>query len=273
MSQSTKLIVDRDYLPDWYEDAVILEATVGSEAHGVTQGDDHDVMAVFVPPPEVEFGFQPIDTILYRTAWNRTGVGPKSNDQPRSQEGDIDYTAYSLRKYLKLALAGNPSVLVPLYVDESLVEYQNERGIDLRSLRTDIISSRVIDTFGGYMNEQKRRLLGQQGQKNVKRPELIEQFGYDTKYAFHMIRLGMQGVELAQSGSLTLPMSEAARASLMRIRQGECSLDEVISIAGILDITLKELKEFTPLPLEPNRERIEKFLVDTCLTQWNYIRC
>jgi hypothetical protein len=35
----------------------------------------------------------------------------------------------------------------------------------------------------------------------VNRAELVEQFGYDTKYAIHTLRLGHQGVEFLETGT------------------------------------------------------------------------
>jgi hypothetical protein len=43
------------------------------------------------------------------------------------------------------------------------------------------------------------------------RPELVAVHGYDTKYAMHALRLGLQGVELLSSGKITFPVPEPDR--------------------------------------------------------------
>jgi hypothetical protein len=73
----------------------------------------------------------------------------------------------------------------------------------------------------GYLRGQKERLLGTRGQKRVHRPELDEAHGFDTKYAMHAARLGYQGLELLETGFLTLPMPEPDRSRVMAIRTGE----------------------------------------------------
>src|SRR5688572_31106775 len=45
------------------------------------------------------------------------------------------------------------------------------------------------------------------------RPELEEMYGFDTKYAMHMLRLGFQGVELLTTGRLNLPMRSEEHTS------------------------------------------------------------
>ena len=54
------------------------------------------------------------------------------------------------------------------------------------------------------MQRQRERMIGTRGQMNVTRPELISKYGYDTKYAGHLVRLGYQGIEVMLSGGLTL---------------------------------------------------------------------
>jgi hypothetical protein len=53
--------------------------------------------------------------------------------------------------------------------------------------------------------------------------------GYDTKYAMHALRLGLQGVELLSTGRITLPGPEPDRTYLRSIRRGERPLDEVVA--------------------------------------------
>ena len=46
-------------------------------------------------------------------------------------------------------------------------------------------------------------------------------YGFDTKYAMHMLRLGFQGVELLTTGRLSLPMREPERSFLLDVRRGK----------------------------------------------------
>ena len=52
---------------------------------------------------------------------------------------------------------------------------------------------------------------------------------YDTKYAMHALRIGLQGVELLQTGRISLPVSEPERSMLRAVRAGDVALKEVLS--------------------------------------------
>jgi hypothetical protein len=73
--------------------------------------------------------------------------------------------------------------------------------------RGTILRATVGSTIHGNLHGQKERLLGSRGQR-VNRPELVQAHGYDTRYAMHAARLGYQGLELLETGELTLPMPD-----------------------------------------------------------------
>ena len=169
----------------------ILRATVGSTVHGLHHGgqDDRDEMAVFVEPPEYRLGLKlarqgrkqhPLEHWIERTQPEGVRSGP----------GDLDLVAYNLRKYLRLALKGHPTVLLLLFVPAELTLVETELGRELRGLRAAILSKRAGRGYLGYLHGQRERLVGTRGQRNVNRPKLVEAHGFDTKYAMHAVRLG-----------------------------------------------------------------------------------
>src|SRR6187399_523700 len=135
-------------------------------------------------------------------------------------------------------------------------------GSELRALTPSIISRRVQDSFLGYLQAQKQRLTGERGQKRIHRPELEEMYGFDTKYAMHMLRLGFQGVELLTTGSLSLPMREPDRSFLLDVRRGKVSEHECLTRAGELEQELTDLATTSPLPDEPEEARVEEWVLD-----------
>jgi uncharacterized protein len=98
------------------------------------------------------------------------------------------------------------------------------------------------------MRAQRRRLLGEQGGRKANRPDLIEKYGYDTKYAGHAIRLGLQGIEIGTTGRLTLPLAESQRQTCLDIRYGKVALEDVVSMADDLEAQLLALCESSNLP-------------------------
>lgn len=104
----------------------------------------------------------------------------------------------------------------------------------------------------------------------VNRPELVEAHGFDTKYAMHAARLGYQGVELMETGRLTLPMPEPERSRVMAIRTGELGFDEAIAEIDEVEQRLAEALEATALPPAPDRAAVDAFLVDAYRRSWGW---
>lgn len=243
------------------EPNTILRATVGSTVHGLALegSEDRDEMGICLEPREYVIGLQPFDQWVYRT----------QSEGVRSGPGDLDLTIYGLRKWARLALNGNPTILLLLFVPPTaLVAYQPP-GLALRELAPAFASKRAGKHFLGYMVAQKQRLLGERGQLRVKRPELEEAHGFDTKYAGHLLRLGYQGVEFLETGRISLPMPEPMRSEILDVRRGLVDFNDVLTRAGELEARLEDLLDTSPLPLEPDRDRVNEFLIAAYEGWWN----
>lgn len=240
----------------------ILETIVGSTLHGTSVDDgleDLDLMAIVLEDKEDFIGFSQQDVWVKRT--KPQGV--------RSEAGDVDYVAYGLKKYLGLALKGNPTILLALFTTSKHIRIITEEGTSLRDLAPDIVSKQVFAPFRGYMDQQHKRLLGTAGQMNVTRPELIEKYGFDTKYAGHIIRLGLQGIEILTTGKILLPMKEEERQLVVDVRTGKFTLSEVSKMIFDLEEKLVKAYNDSKLPDHPNREKVEAFMIKTYLKHWN----
>ena len=248
------------------ERTTILRVPAGSNLHGLNLPgkDDQDELGICVEDLPYAMGFTEFEQYIYRTAAEREGY----HNAP-SQAGDLDLTIYSLRKFLRLAMQGNPQLVQSLFVPHNLCLYRNALGAHLQELAPAIISRKAGSRYLGYLEAQRQRLLGKRGQKKTNRPELEAKYGFDTKYAMHIIRLGLQGVELLSTGKLTLPMTESQRVYTYAVRTGEVPLQDVLTKAGELERELKDLTtSSSPLQAEPDRERVESWMLDTYLMAW-----
>ena len=240
---------------------MIVRSLVGSTIHGVElEGtDDRDEMGVCIEPPEHVIGLQHFETWVYRT--KPEGV--------RSEAGDLDLVVHSLRKFARLALKGNPTVLLLLYVDPDDLLLRTAVGDGLQTLAPAFASRQAGNSFLGYLTAQKQRLLGERGQLRVHRPDLFDEHGYDTKYAMHMLRLGYQGRELLETGRISLPMREHERQRVFAVRRGQVAFNDVLTEIGELERRLEDLLETSPLPPEPDRAAVDEFLVRAYREHWD----
>jgi hypothetical protein len=79
------------------------------------------------------------------------------------------------------------------------------------------VSKRAGRAFTGYVDAQRRGLLGQA----TRQRERSAEHRYDTKDAMHALRIAHQGEEFLRTGRITLPVAEPERAALMQVRRGE----------------------------------------------------
>lgn len=243
------------------EAATIIRCEVGSTVHGLSVAgtDDKDELGICIEPPEYVIGLRHFEQYIYRS--KPQGV--------RSEPGDLDLTIYGLRKFCSLALKGNPSILLLFNVPEEKCSVLTDLGKELRSLSWYFASKKAGAAFLGYMQQQRQRLMGERGQMNVKRPELIEKYGYDTKYAGHILRLGYQGIEYMWNGRFTIPMPTKQANYIVAVRTGQVSENEVLTKAGELEAELKDAIDTTMLPDEPDYDTVNRFLYDAYTRWWN----
>lgn len=241
----------------------ILRTIVGSTVYGtsVDGGGDRDEMAIAIEPMHYVIGMRHWETSIYRTA----------ADGEKSKPGDLDLVTHSLRKFCRLCAKGNPSMLLPLFVPEDAIIEANELGRELIAKRSMFLSRECGKAFLGYMIAQKARLAGESGGRHGTRPELVEKYGYDTKYAAHIIRLGYQGLELLSTGHLSLPMPEEQRQDVLSVRTGKWSLEKTLSRAGELERDLRDGLDTGPLPAHADEDAINDFLQEAYCRAWGIL--
>lgn len=259
------------------EAGLILRVQVGSGVHGtsISGQDDRDEMGICLEPPRFvtglarvprgidesrhEIGFEQYQR---HTVWDKPG-----GLDNRSGAGDLDVVVYSARKWSRLALAGNPTVLLALFVPDDEVMYRNEVGVELVNNAHRFVSRLAAERFLGYLRSQKAAMTGQAG-AHTNRPELVAVHGYDTKFAMHALRLGIQGVELLSTGRITLPVPDPDRAYLRAIRRGEVGRQEVVAAVSGAEARLTDLRNSTSLPDEPDRAWVDAWLHRSHLAYW-----
>ncbi len=259
------------------ERGMILRVQVGSGVHGtsISGQDDRDEMGICLEPPEFVTGVARVPNGLHgegaslpfeqyerHTAWDRDG-----GLDNRSGAGDLDVIVYSARKWARLALAGNPTVLLPLFVPDAEVVFRNACGADLVDHADRFVSQRVADRFLGYLQSQKAAMTGASG-AHTNRPELVAAHGYDTKFAMHALRLGLQGVELLTTGRITLPIPLPEREHLRAIRRGEIPLADVVAEVEAAERRLLALRESPHVPREPDQRWVDSWLHRSHCTYW-----
>jgi hypothetical protein len=245
--------------------------------HGtsITGQDDRDEMGLCLEPPQFVTGLARVPNGIAglapsvrfeqyerHTAWDRPG-----GLATRSGAGDLDVIIYSARKWARLAMAGNPTVLLVLFVPDCEVVFRDEAGAELTANAHRFVSRMAAGRYLGYLRAQKAAMTGQAG-AHTNRPELVAVHGYDTKYAMHALRLRLQGIELLTTGRITLPVPEPHRAYLRSIRRGERPLAEVLDAVTYAEARLAQLRDNPAIAEQPDRAWVDDWLHRSYLNFW-----
>lgn len=259
------------------EQGLILRVQVGSGVHGtaISGQDDRDELGICLEPPEFVTGVArvpngvhgggesvPFEQYERHTAWDRPG-----GIANRSGAGDLDVVVYSARKWARLALAGNPTVLLVLFVPDVDVVHRDAVGADLVANAHRFVSRQAADRFLGYLRAQKAAMTGQ-SPAHTNRPELVAAHGYDTKFAMHALRLGLQGVELLSTGRITLPVPQPHRDHLRAVRHGDITLPEVLADIDNAERALLALRDSPAVPEHPDHAWVNTWLHHAHLDYW-----
>ena len=259
------------------EAGLILRVQVGSGVHGtaVSGQDDRDEMGICLEPRQFVTGVARVPSgiegdeprVVFEQYQRHTVWDQPGGLANRSGAGDLDVVIYSARKWCRLALAGNPTVLLALFVPDDEVVFRDEAGVELVDNADKFVSRQAAQRFLGYLQSQKAAMTGQSG-AHTNRPELVAQHGYDTKFAMHALRLGVQGVELLTTGRITLPIPEPELSRLRAVRRGDVSLADAVDAVAEAEARLLELQISPNVPDRADHVWVDDWLHRSHLAYW-----
>ncbi|MEV6754111.1 nucleotidyltransferase domain-containing protein [Streptomyces sp. NPDC051214] len=213
---------------DLVRDHTVYACVMGSRAFGLaTDGSDTDRRGVFLAPTPLFWRFE---------------KPPTHVDGPAPEQ-----FSWELERFCELALRANPNVLECLH--SPLVEQLTETGRELLALRDAFLSRQAHATFAGYALGQHKKLEADVRLHGAPR----------WKYAMHLLRLLTSCRDLLRTGRLTIDVGDE-REPLLAVKRGEVSWAEVESRMRRLAAEADSAATRTPLPAEPDRERVADFL-------------
>ncbi|MFE1072449.1 DNA polymerase beta superfamily protein [Streptomyces sp. NPDC058783] len=212
-------------------DHTIYSCVMGSRAFGLaTEDSDTDRRGVFLAPTALYWRFEKPPTHV---------EGP----------GEEQFS-WELERFCELALRANPNILECLH--SPLVESVDDTGRELLALREAFLSRRAYETFTRYAHGQRRKLDADVRTHGAPR----------WKHAMHLLRLLTSARDLLRTGVLTIDVGEA-REPLLAVKRGEVPWPEVEARMNLLAREGEEATRHSPLPEEPDRRRVEDFLIRT----------
>lgn len=207
----------------------VLSVVVGSRAYGLaTEASDVDRRGVYVAPTPLFWGFT---------------KPPTHVDGP-----DAERFSWELERFLGLALESNPTALECLW--SPIVEKVTGHGEELLALRGAFLSRHAQRTFLRYADSQFRKLAADLRTRGEPR----------WKHVMHLLRLLISGRHLLEHGEPLVGVEEH-RERLLAVRRGEVPWEEADAWRESLTHDLDTAAGRDVLPAEPDRARVEDFLV------------
>lgn len=244
----TELKLDQSNI-EWLEERTIILSPSGSYAYGTnTDTSDKDFKGVCIPPIEYYLGLESFNE--YNTSGGKNF---------RNTKDDVDVNILHINKFVKEAMQGVPNNIEILFVrqeDYIKVTPLGQLLIDNRHL---FLSKHIQKKFGGYAYSQIQKLKNKQS-NGTGRQDLIEEFGYDTKFFMHSIRLLTSAIEILETGDFSTYRTN--RELLLDCRNGKYSFNEALEMIGMYDDQLKIALEKSILPKTPDYRRINELLIE-----------
>jgi len=226
----------------------ILRCIVGSQAYGTaTPQSDVDYKGIYIAPENQVLG------VLREQETRRYG--------PDDQN-------FSLRHFARLCVKCVPNVLELLFCEEDCVVDATKDGRLLRSQRDLFLSKKCVNPYIGYAQQQIKKSAIVPTNRGLGRQEIVAQFGYDTKYAMHTIRLLETAQELLADGVLNVRRPN--REFLLDIRFGRAfkDYDEFHRYASALIDEVRGLEEKTSLHENPDLDAINELIIGIQKRYW-----
>lgn len=252
--------VIKDY-PKFMKNNVHYETIMGSIAYGVNEDtSDFDVYGFAMPPKSVLFPH--LDGYICGF-----GKQPPKFDQfqkhhliDKDAEGgngrEYDLNIYNIVKYFDLCMGCNPNMIDSLFTPRRCVLHSTRVGELVRENRKLFLSKLCWHKFKGYAYSQMKKMKSHT--RVGKRSEIVEKYGYDIKFAYHVVRLMNEVQQILEEGDLDL---ERNREQLKSIRRGEWKLEEIEELFQREEIGLEDLYKKSSLPYKPREPEIKDLLV------------
>lgn len=253
--------------PKFLPNNIHYETVMGSVAYGVSSDtSDMDLYGFCVPEKDMVFphlrgeilGFG--RQIQRFEQWQEHHVLDK--DALGGKGRTYDLTIYSIVKYFQLCLENNPNMIDSLFTPQTCVLHCTQIGGMVRENRRLFLHKGAWHKFKGYAYSQVHKMNSKQ-EPEGKRKDLVDEFGFDVKYAYHVVRLLDEVEQILTEGDIDLQRN---REQLKSIRRGEWTQEAIVVYFERKEKELETLYMSSKLRHSPDEGKIKQLLMD-CLEQ------
>ena len=249
--------------PSHLKDGICYEVMMGSVAYGCSNDtSDVDVYGFCIPNRSIIFPHES----GYIHGLDKDIPNFEQFQQHHVKDGDkeYDFSIYSIIKYFRLATKCVPNMIDSLFVPRRCVLYTNIIGEMVREKRKMFLHKGAWHKFKGYAYSQLHKMKIKKPNPNSKRYDSIQKYGYDIKFAYHIVRLLQEVEQILMEGDLDLQKN---REQLKSIRRGEWTIEDIENYFTTKEKDLESAYLTSKLQYKANIEDIKALLVN-CLEEY-----
>lgn len=258
MASVVQRLSDKNLLntpPAFMKNGMQLEVITGSVAYGVSNDtSDMDVVGFCIPSR---------DYIFPHLRGEIAGFSTKGQNFEQFQQHRIkdhpkeyDLAIYNITKFFRLCMENNPNMVDVLFVPRRCVLYSTGVGELVRENRKLFLSKSCWPKFKGYAFSQMHKM-------KTKKPigtrvDTVEEFGFDVKFAYHVVRLLDEVEQILTTGDLDL---EKNNEQLKAIRRGDWTIEQVQDHFATKEKMLEKVYADSTLPWKADEDAIKALLL------------
>lgn len=249
--------------PNWLPDNIGYLTVMGSKAYGCSDNDsDWDVYGFAIPPRNMIFPH--LDGIIPGFGNQHRPFEQYQEHHLRHPDGrEYDFAVYNIIKFFQLCMENNPNMIDSLFTPDDCVIYQSKVGRMVREQRRIFLHQGCLPKFRGYAYSQIKKLDAKQPEPGSRRHGYVERYGYDVKYAVHLVRLVLECEQILQEGDIDL---RRHADTLKAVRAGQWTEAEVKAWFSQREEALDTMRFHSDLPAVPDEARIRELLLN-CLEE------
>lgn len=248
--------------PKWLSSNTAFLTMMGSVAYGVSDDtSDMDVYGFAIPPKDMVFPHLAGEIPGFGRQVQRFEQWQEHHVRQPGAQREYDFSVYSIIKYFQLVMDNNPNMVDSIFTPRRCVLHSSQIAEMVREKRRMFLHKGAWHKFKGYSYQQLHKIRLKTGAQNEKRAATIAAVGYDTKYAYHLVRLLSEVEQIMIEGDLDL---ERNREQLKAIRRGEWTLDQVEAHFTDKEKALEDVYLKSTLPHSPDEAAIRELLLN-CL--------
>lgn len=234
---------------------------MGSQAYAVNTDDsDQDLYGFCIPPKDMVFPHLSGEIAGFGTQIQRFEQFQQHHVHELDRKKEYDMQIYSIVKYFQLCMDNNPNMIDSLFTDQTCVLKCTKLAQHIRDNRKIFLHKGSWFRFKGYAYSQMHKMGLKSPQAGSKRRATVDKWGFDVKFAYHIVRLLNEVEQILTEGDLDLRRNNE---QLKAIRRGDWTMEQVEQYFVMKEKSLETLYTESKLQHSPDESLIKKLLLET----------